>query len=244
MPSPTAVKPATMIEDLNPATGQIIQTIPCADENEVGRAVARARAALPRWAAMGISGRVAVLERIAQRFENEELIETLAKLITDEMGKPMSNSRREASSMASSLRRLAASAAEALATVDTREGDMVSRLSREPVGVVAAITPWNFPLGMAREVIVPALVAGNTIVFKPSELVPLSSAALFAEFIAELPSDVMVLTQGAEATGKALVSAEIDMVGFVGSVSAGQHIMKACASGLKRLVLELAARTP
>jgi len=244
MPSPTAAEPATVIEDRNPATGEIIQTLPCADENEVREAVARARAASPRWAAMGLSGRLAVLERIAVRFENEELIETLAQLITIEMGKPISNSRREAASMASSLRRLSALAADALATVETREGDMISRLSREPVGVVAAITPWNFPLGMAREVIVPALVAGNTIVFKPSELVPLCGAALFVEFIAELPIDVMVLTQGAEATGKALVSADIDMVGFVGSVSAGQHIMKACASGLKRLVLELGGKDP
>ncbi|MFT7464556.1 MAG: succinate-semialdehyde dehydrogenase/glutarate-semialdehyde dehydrogenase [Pseudohongiellaceae bacterium] len=244
MSSPAAVEPRASIENRNPATGELIELIPCANAAEVTQAVARSRGALAGWAAMGLSGRLEVLERVAKRFEDPALIESLAQLITDEMGKPVSNSRREAAAMAPGLRRLASSAAEALATVDTREGDSITRLSREPVGIVAAITPWNFPLAMAREVIVPALVAGNTVVFKPSELVPLCGAAMFAEFAAELPADVMVLTQGNEATGKALVSADIDMVGFVGSVSAGQHIMAACASGLKRLVLELGGKDP
>jgi aldehyde dehydrogenase (NAD+)/succinate-semialdehyde dehydrogenase/glutarate-semialdehyde dehydrogenase len=244
MTLPTATESATLIEDVNPATGEVIERIPCADENEVVRAVSAARAALSGWSQTGIAGRLAVLHRIAERFTDERTIEKLAQLITNEMGKPISNSRREAAAMARGVKRLASAAADALAPVDTREDDTITRLSREPVGVVAAITPWNFPLGMAREVIVPALIAGNTVVFKPSELVPLSGAALFAEFAAELPADVMVLVQGAEATGKALVAAEIDMVGFVGSVSAGQHIMAACASGLKRLVLELGGKDP
>lgn len=244
MTLPATIDPSTLIEDVNPATGALIERVPCADENEVSRAVASARAALGSWSQVGIPERLAVLHRIAKRFEDEQMIEKLAHLITDEMGKPLSSSRGEAKSMAPGIRRLAAAAAEALAPVDAREDDTITRVSREPLGVVAAITPWNFPLGMAREVIVPALIAGNTVVFKPSELVPLSGAALFAEFAAELPADTMVLVQGAEATGKALVAAEIDMVGFVGSVSAGQHIMSACAGGLKRLVLELGGKDP
>jgi acyl-CoA reductase-like NAD-dependent aldehyde dehydrogenase len=236
--------PHTAIQDVDPATGEVLATIPCADRNEVSAAVERARAAQPAWAALGIEGRVKLLKEAADRFEDEALTEKLAGLITAEMGKPLADARREAGSQAASIRRLADAAAEALQPTETREGDTVTCLSREALGVVGAITPWNFPLGMARELIVPALVAGNTVVFKPSELVPLCGAGMHEELAAVLPEDVVVLVQGAEDTGKALVAAPIDMVGFVGSVSAGRHIMAACAKDLKRMVLELGGKDP
>lgn len=228
----------------NPATGEVLEQVACASPAEVDAAIARARAAQPAWAALGLEGRLAALERVAARFEDEALTERLAELTTAEMGKPLSNARREAGSMAASVRRLSTTAAEALAPVETREEGTVTRLSREPLGVVAAITPWNFPLGMAREVIVPALTAGNTVVFKPSEITPLTGASMARIFQEELEPGVVELVQGREETGKALVAGAIDMVGFVGSVSAGRHIMKACADGLKRLVLELGGKDP
>jgi acyl-CoA reductase-like NAD-dependent aldehyde dehydrogenase len=160
------------------------------------------------------------------------------------MGKPLAAARKEAGNLAPGIRNLVAAASAALAPIEAREGSVRTRITREPLGVVAAITPWNFPLGMAREVLVPALVAGNTVVFKPSPLVPLTGAALAEVFQAELPPDVLRLVQGGDETGKALVAAPIDMVGFVGSVEAGRHIMAACAGGLKRLVLELGGKDP
>ena len=241
---PTTSAPSDAIVDRDPATGELLATIPCADAAAVAAAVATARKAQSAWGELGVEGRVAALECAAVRFEEPATVERLAGLITAEMGKPLADARREAGATARGIRRLAAAAAEALAPLETREGDTVTRLSREPLGVVAAITPWNFPLGMARELIVPALVAGNTVVFKPSELVPLCGAALHEELAAELPEGVLVLVQGAEATGKALVAAAIDMVGFVGSVAAGRHIMAACAKDLKRLVLELGGKDP
>ena len=232
------------LTDLDPTTGKVLATIPCASAGEVEAAVAAARRALPAWAGLGIPGRAEVLERVARRCEDPALIERLAGLVTAEMGKPLAAARKEAGNLAPGIRNLVAAAGAALAPIEAREGTVRTRITREPLGVVAAITPWNFPLGMAREVLVPALMAGNTVVFKPSPLVPLTGAALAEVFQAELPPDVLVLVQGGDETGQALVAAPIDMVGFVGSVEAGRHIMAACAGGLKRLVLELGGKDP
>jgi acyl-CoA reductase-like NAD-dependent aldehyde dehydrogenase len=110
--------------------------------------------------------------------------------------------------------------------------------------VVAAITPWNFPIGMPLQVIVPALASGNTVVFKPSELVPLVGAAI-AKITAELvPAGVLELVQGSGATGAELVAGDVDLIGFVGSRATGQHIMQSASSSLKRLVLELGGKDP
>jgi acyl-CoA reductase-like NAD-dependent aldehyde dehydrogenase len=235
---------AAALTDVDPTTGAVLATIPCAGVEAVRAAVAAARRALPSWAGLGIPGRAAVLERVAARFDDPALVERLAGLITSEMGKPLASARKEAGGFAAGTRQLVAAASAALAPIEAREEQVHTRITREPLGVVAAITPWNFPLGMAREVVVPALLAGNTVVFKPSPLVPLTGAALAEAFAAELPPDVLVLVQGGDETGKALVAADIDMVGFVGSVEAGRHIMAACAGGLKRLVLELGGKDP
>ena len=239
-----AAPSARTLRDEDPATGQLVAEIPCADEAEVGKAVATARAAQPAWAALGLDARLAALEKVAEALERPETVEKLADLTTREMGKPLADARREAAGTAKGIRSLGKACAAALAPETTREGGLATTITREPLGVVAAITPWNFPLGMAREVLVPALVAGNTVVFKPSELVPLTGAALHEAFAAHLPEGVVELVQGDESTGKALVAADIDMVGFVGSVAAGRHIMSACGSGLKRLVLELGGKDP
>lgn len=232
------------LDDVNPANGECLASIPIASESDVRAAVARARAAQPAWGALELSARLDALEAAAKEFEQPALVDELARLITAEMGKPIEQARREAQGCAGGIRRLSQSAAEALAPELHREGDTVTRLTREALGVVAAITPWNFPLGMAREVIVPALVAGNSVVFKPSELVPLSGAALAEVLQRHLPAGVVELVQGDEFTGKALVAAEVDLVGFVGSVAAGKHIMAEASKGLKRLVLELGGKDP
>ncbi len=241
----STLPPATRtVRDLDPATGRTIQEIPCATVDDVKDAVARARASQPAWSALGIVARIEILERVAAKFDDDALVERFAELITAEMGKPIAQARREAGATGASIKRLCAAAAEALAPTETRSEQTVTRLSREALGVVAAITPWNFPLGMAREVIVPALVAGNTVVFKPSEVVPLCGELLHATFASELPDDTITLVQGLDDVGKALVASDIDMVGFVGSVSAGRHIMAACAPSLKRIVLELGGKDP
>ena len=196
------------LADVDPATGETLARVPCATPQQVEDAVQKARSTLSAWAGLGLAGRAEVLERVARRFEDEALIERLAALITSEMGKPIANARLEAGRSATGLRNLMESASTALAPIETREDGTVTRITREPVGVVAAITPWNFPLSMAREIIVPALIAGNTVVFKPSEIVPLCGEAMYEVFAAELPDGVMQLVQGSDQTGKALVASE------------------------------------
>jgi len=122
--------------------------------------------------------------------------------------------------------------------------DCVSHVVREPLGVVAAITPWNFPVGMPLELLPSALATGNTVVFKPSELVPLSGEKL-AELMNELlPRDVLVQIHGRGDVGAELVAADVDMIGFVGSRDTGKAIMKSASGRLKRLVLELGGKDP
>jgi acyl-CoA reductase-like NAD-dependent aldehyde dehydrogenase len=110
--------------------------------------------------------------------------------------------------------------------------------------VVAAITPWNFPLGMPLSILIPALGAGNAVVFKPSEHVPLTGALIFDAIAENVPEGVIQLVQGAGDVGAALVEADVDMIGFVGSRDTGKRIMKAAAGELKRLVLELGGKDP
>ena len=240
--SATAVR--RVLRVTNPATGELLAELPCAGEPHVRAAVSAARRAASGWAAAGLAGRAEALERVAKRWEDAAFVERVARQMSSEMGKPLASARGEAGRTAESIRGTLTACAAALAPVTAREKSAVTRITREPLGVVAAITPWNFPVGMAREVIVPALLAGNTVVFKPSELVPLTGQAFAEPFLAELPADVLSIVQGDDATGKALVAADIDMVGFVGSVEAGRHIMAACAPALKRLVLELGGKDP
>ncbi|MED5329710.1 MAG: aldehyde dehydrogenase family protein [Planctomycetota bacterium] len=239
-----STSPIHAFETTNPATGEVLSKITISQTEDVHAAVAAARHAQPAWAAQGIAARIDALEKVAARFENQDLLDNIAQQITAEMGKPVEQAGREAAAVAPGIRRLGQACAEALEPEQVEEGETTSLITREPLGVVAAITPWNFPLGMAKEVIVPALVAGNTVVFKPSEITPLSGEAFLRPFVEELPAGVVQLVQGLEEAGRDLVAADIDMVGFVGSVTAGRHIMAACAPSLKRIVLELGGKDP
>lgn len=229
----------TVIRDLNPATGELIAEIPVTTPEQLLAAVTRARAAALTWAATPIDRRVELLGRAAEGLERRQ--DELSDLVTREMGKPRADALREVQGYVTELPELAA---EVRAAIRTEEfaGDTI--LVREPHGVVAAITPWNFPVGMPLSILAPALVAGNTVVFKPSELVPLVGA-LLAEVLQEvLPGDVLHLVQGAGDVGARLVDSDVDMIGFVGSRETGMRIMASASKGLKRLVLELGGKDP
>jgi acyl-CoA reductase-like NAD-dependent aldehyde dehydrogenase len=232
--SATAVR--RLLRVTNPATGELLAELPCADEAQVRAAVSAARRALSGWAAAGALWNWAAVSSAWPSAGGEPAWSAWHHVRNGQAagvargGRTADPGPRPLASRRTPWRR-------------SRWRGGWSRVQRE-LGVVAAITPWNFPIGMAREVIVPALLAGNTVVFKPSELVPLTGQAFAEPFLAELPADVLSIVQGDDATGKALVAADIDMVGFVGSVEAGRHIMAACAPALKRLVLELGGKDP
>ena len=231
-----------MFNDVDPATGATIAQVPAAGPEEVFAAVAKARAAQPAWAARPFSERDdllrSVMERVGARAND------LAMVITREMGKPVAEARKEVEGCALGADRALNEIERALETEVHRADGNETRVERHPLGVVAVITPWNFPVLMPIEILLPALAAGNTVVFKPSEHVPLVGAALAECFTEILPSGVLEPVLGAGETGAELVAADVDMIGFVGSRVTGKRIMQSASGELKRLVLELGGKDP
>jgi betaine-aldehyde dehydrogenase len=234
------------IEVLDPATEELIGTFVDSNEADVDQAVTGARYAQESWGSLTPAARSDVLRRIAD--EVEANLDELAMLEVRDAGKPWTASRtNELPGILDSLRHFGA-----IARVMTGQsaGEYVegntSFLRREPVGVVAAITPWNFPLWQAVWKIAPALAAGNTVVVKPAENTPLSTLRFVELANAFLPAGVLNLVQGRGATvGAALVAHQgVDLVSFTGSTRAGRAVAAAAAGGPKLVILELGGNAP
>jgi acyl-CoA reductase-like NAD-dependent aldehyde dehydrogenase len=233
----------------DPATLERIGAVSIASREAVRRAVTRARKAQPSWAALTIETRAAIIERAAALLRREA--EPFARLITCEEGKPLGESRIEVANSAERLEWFAAMAATVLASrrepVPGRDGRtaLIGIVEHRPLGLVASICPWNFPLNIPLWSIVPALLCGNAVLFKPSELTPLVGRRL-AELLwsAGVPREVLSFLPGSDATGKALVAAGIDAVAFVGGRPAGTVIAAKAAPEMKRLFLELGGKDP
>lgn len=230
------------LRSLDPATGAVVGEVTVTPAALVQHAVDRARAAQPAWAALSLDGRAEVLSRAAVVLEQRA--DAHAELITREMGKPLKESRVEAKSLGSGLAREVGEMVEALRPDVIEEGGLRSTIHHDPLGVVGAITPWNFPMSMPHWMVLPSLAAGNTVVLKPSEETPLCGQA-YADALNEvLPPDVLTVVHGADAQGKSLVASDVDMIAFTGSREVGKHIMREASSTLKRVVLELGGKDP
>ena len=237
---------ASRIEVFNPATHALLDTVPEAGVAAVERAIAAARTAQPQWAKLPAIQRAAHLRKVAEGLRGVR--EEMARLLTLEQGKTLGLARVEVDFTADYLDYMAewARRIEGEVLTSDRPGESIFLL-RKPVGVVAGILPWNFPLFLIARKMAPALVTGNTIVIKPSEETPLN-AFLFAKLVhaAELPRGVFNLVGGrGETTGAALTgSSSIDMVSFTGSVATGSRIMQAAGRNLTRVNLELGGKAP
>ena len=233
---------STMLESRNPATGEVVGSVPITPAGEIPALVARARAAQPAWEELGVAGRGELLERAARVMA--ERAEELARLVTLEMGKPMAEALAEIRSSASGTGDTLREVAEAVAPEVLEDERVRSVVHHDPYGVCAAIAPWNFPFAMPHSLVLPALATGNTVVLKPSEQTPLVGQA-YADILREvLPADVLLVVHGDEVQGTALVAADIDLVAFTGSRAAGKHILAAAADKLKRVILELGGKDP
>jgi len=230
------------LQSVNPSTGEVIGAVVVASVADVQSAVKRARAAQASWAAVPIQERVALLEKAAERLV--ENTEALALLLTREMGKPLAEARGEVRVVAKMLASDPAAVAAALASESFENARTRTTIHRDPFGVVACISPWNFPVMMPHQQVVPALVAGNTVVVKPSEETPLVGQAYLDVLLEVLPEDVLNVVHGAEDQGKALVSSDVDLIVFTGSREAGKHILAEASKGLKRVILELGGKDP
>lgn len=206
----------------------------------IGEIVASARRTQPAWAALGRDERARLIGLAATELTSRA--EEIGALASREMGNPRREAIGEANHCAASIAASAQEVARALAPEMLEDATVSSELRFDPLGIAACITPWNFPLAMPQDVVVPSLVAGNTVVLKPSEKTPRCGDAWAQCLMAHLPEGVLQVIHGDEVQGKALVQADVNLIAFVGSRAAGKHIMREAASGLKRLVLELGGK--
>lgn len=219
----------------DPATGEVVGTAPELRPGELDAVVDRARAAWYGWRT-DAAARTTALCAAADAVEAAGT--DLAPLLTREQGKPLAESRAEVARTAARLRYFAALDHGPRPLVDERP--VRSELRWRPLGPVAAIVPWNFPLQLAAAKFAPALAAGNTVVLKPSPYTPLSTLLLGSVLSAALPADVLTVVTGREPLGARLVAHPgIQHVTFTGSIPTGRAVARAAADTLARVTLEL-----
>lgn len=221
---------------INPATEEILVQCPRASEGQLDEAVAAAKAAFPAWAATPIEKRRELIVRMAEAIEKNSA--ELARILTQEQGKPLADATAEAMGMAGFFRYFA-SLDLPMRVIEDSKGRKVEAF-RRPLGVIGAIVPWNFPLLILAFKLPPALLAGNTLVVKPAPTTPLASLK-FAELVADiLPRGVLNVIADANDLGDALTHhPDVRKISFTGSTATGKKVMASAAETLKRITLEL-----
>ena len=234
---------------VNPATGEVVAEVPRLGADETRRAIAAAERAYPDWRARTAKERARVLRRLADLMLEHQ--DDLARLLVTEQGKPLAEARAEIAYAASFYEWFGEEAKRAYGdTIPAPSGDRRILVLRQPVGVTAGITPWNFPAAMPTRKTAPALAAGCTMVLKPAEQTPLSALAVAA--LAEeagLPAGVLSVVTG-DAEDAPVIGAELTSnpsvrkLGFTGSTEVGKLLMRQCSAQLKKVSLELGGNAP
>ena len=232
---------------LNPATEALLRELDEDDARSVANKAAAARRAQPKWSSIPLRNRLEIVRRFGQLLLDRR--DDLARTLTSEMGKPIRQSRNELTAMQGRIDFFLEHTERTIAdevVLDSSEGSgLQERIRYEPLGVVANISAWNYPYFVGSNVFLPALLTGNTVLYKPSEhatLTGLAIANLFHD--AGLPDDVFVPVVGAGATGAALLAQDVDGVFFTGSYATGRRIAESVASRLIRVQLELGGKDP
>ncbi|WP_299847519.1 aldehyde dehydrogenase family protein [uncultured Paracoccus sp.] len=223
------------IDVIDPSTGMPFATAPVADEEQLDEAVAAANAALAAWAGLPLSARAAMLASFADRIEDEA--PRLARLLTREQGKPLPQALFEVEATIRGIRHFAA-----CDLPDQRRPHAAGEytLRRVPLGVVACIVPWNFPLVLASNKYGAALLAGNTVILKPAPTTPLTTLELGRIALGVFPPGVFNVLSDAGDLGPALTAhPDIAKIAFTGSTPTGKRVMAGAAETLKRVTLEL-----
>lgn len=235
------------LESRDPATGELVATVRVSTAEDAAVAVDRARAAWSRggWRSDGAQ-RARALYGFAQALRANQ--ERLAELLTREQGKTIHESRLEIAGSAEMTEYYAGLARAVYGRSMVLKDDVQSVVLREPMGVVAVITPWNWPLTLLVRSLAPALAAGNACIVKPASLTPaITVAALeLLDGQPDMPSDILscVIGSGSE-VGDALVGSDgVDMIAFTGETKTGINVMKRAAEGLRKVALELGGKSP
>jgi succinate-semialdehyde dehydrogenase/glutarate-semialdehyde dehydrogenase len=236
------------LEVVNPATEETVASVPAGSPEDVELAVATAKRALPEWSKTDVEKRAAILAKAADLIQ--ENAKELAATLTSEQGKPIAEAMGEVSHLAHGVHYYAEAATKtrgAYQELPSTLGPAYGMVIRRPIGVCAAITPFNFPLTLLGTKVAPALASGNTVVAKPAATTPLATlevAKLFGE--AGVPDGVLnVVTGRGKDIGDALIShPDVRRVAFTGSTQVGRHVASLAAPDLKRLTLELGGSDP
>jgi len=230
------------IETINPATEEVIAEFDVSTKEQVDEAVQKAKKAFAAWRELG-SRRTDHLASFANELRKNK--QRLAKLITNEMGKPIKESIPEVEKCAWVMDYYAENGITFLKTEAVTTDAKKSFVSFEPLGVIGSIMPWNFPFWQALRFAAPSLMAGNTVVLKPSSAVPQCGLAIEESFRnAGFPRDVFQTIIGDSSTAELLLDSDIDAVSFTGSVSVGAKVGQKAISRLKKCVLELGGSDP
>ncbi len=237
------------ITSINPATGEVLREFECAGEAEVQAAVARAQGAQPAWAQLGLRRRIEILRDFQRRLHEKK--SEIADAITREAGKPVAEALvTEVLVVLDAARFLIDNAWSLLRDEPVPHGNLATKLKRgclvrEPYGVIGIISPWNYPFSIPATETLAALVAGNAVVLKPSELTPLVALELaMLLYAAGVPEDVFPVMIGDGVAGAALLHSPIDKLVFTGSVATGKRIAALAAERLLPVVLELGGKDP
>ena len=228
-----------ILKSYNPADGTLIGEVDVTPVNEIPAIVECAKQAQLQWAALDIDERIQILMEAYSVLGLKK--REIGTLLSMEQGKDLRRGIGEVSGCAGSTGYVASSVKAAIAPV-VRQGYGKTIVKYEPLGVCGIIAPWNYPVSMADWMIVPALVAGNAVVLKPSEETPLVAKAYVDALNEVLPENLLQIVFGDEGQGKALVQSNVDFIGFTGSLEAGKDIMREAAESLKPLIMELGGK--
>ncbi|MDQ2920857.1 MAG: succinic semialdehyde dehydrogenase [Acidobacteriota bacterium] len=246
---PTQASPAREIISYDPATGEELGRAALSSPQEVKQGVDRARAAQPQWASLSFRERAKVILQARELILAER--DEIARLVSRETGKPVAEALSMEIVPTLDAMHYFAHASENLLRpqkIDIGQYGMMGRSSSirfKPLGVIGIISPWNFPLATPMDEVVMALMAGNAVVLKPSELTPLIALKIGELFSrAGLPKGVLEILTGDGSTGAALVEARVDKIMFTGSVATGKRVAEAAARYLIPVVLELGGKDP
>ena len=228
----------------NPADGSALAEVAADDAASVAAKFARARQAQPMWAATPLAERSAAIRRFRAAVEHE--LETLARTLTQEVGKPLQQSKNELNGFLGRIDFFLAEVEKTIAPETVlADGAMTERIDHDPLGVVANVSAWNYPYFVGGNVFVPALLTGNSVLYKPSEFATLTGLHVQRLLhAAGIPEDVFIVVVGAGDVGAALLAQPVDGVFFTGSVATGTKIAAQMGARMVRLQLELGGKDP
>lgn len=235
-----------MLNVMNPATGAVIATLPEDDEAAIAHKFQVAKTAQPTWAAISLAERIEILHQFSDLLAQQA--ESLAQLLTAEMGKPIRQARAEVGTTCSRIAFFLEQVKSVLATetvLEDTEHGLKEQISHDPLGVIANISAWNYPYFVGSNVFVPALLAGNAVLYKPSEFVASTGLAI-ADLMhkAGVPEGLFQAVIGGGSVGAALLEHRLNGVFFTGSYATGTKIAAAAARHLMKVQLELGGKDP